>query len=80
MAKQPKEDIEDKLGVVFEARGETAEDKADKVNEIEFPELSAEEVIKMGLFAVFTSWEPIAIVFELDFEIINLPDELIFAT
>ena len=73
------EDIEDELGAVFEARGETAEDKADEVDETELPELSAEEVIRMGLPAVPTSWEPMAAVPELDLEVINLPDELIFA-
>src|ERR1700733_11800051 len=73
------EDIEDELGAVFEARGETAEDEADEVDETELPELSAEEVIRMGLPAVPTSWEPLAAVPELDLEVINLPDELIFA-
>ena len=43
------EDIEDKLGAVFEARGETTEDKADKVDETKLPELLAKEVIRMGL-------------------------------
>ena len=33
----------------------------------------------MGLPAVPTSWEPMAAVPELDLEVINLPDELIFA-
>jgi len=33
----------------------------------------------MGFPAVPTLWEPIAAVPELDFEVINLPDELIFA-
>ena len=73
------EDIEDELGAVFEARGEAAEDEADEVDETELPELSAEEVIRMGLPAVPTSWEPMAAVPELDLEVINLPDELIFA-
>jgi hypothetical protein len=72
-------DIEDELGAVFEARGETAEDKADKVDETELPELSAEEVTRIGLSAVPTSWKPITAVPELDFEVINLPDKLIFA-
>jgi len=40
---------EDELRAVFKARGETAKDKADKVDETELPELLAEEVIKMGL-------------------------------
>ena len=46
-------DIEDELGAVFEARGKTTEDKANEVDETELPELSAEEVIRMGVFAVF---------------------------
>ena len=50
------EDIKDELGAVFEARGETAEDEADKVDETELPELSAEEVIRIGLPAVPTLW------------------------
>ena len=72
------EDIEDELGAVFEAHGETAEDEADKVDETELLELSAEEVARMGLPAVPTIWEPITAVPELDFKVINLPDELIF--
>ena len=73
-------DIEDESGAVFEARGETAEDEADEVDETELPELSAEEVIRMGPPAVPTSWEPMAAVPELDLEVIKLLDELIFAT
>jgi len=49
------EDIEDELGAVFEAHGETAEDEADKVDETALPELSAEEVAKMGLPTVPTT-------------------------
>ena len=45
---------EDKFGTIFKAHGETTEDKADKVDETKLLELSAEEVAKMGLFAVFT--------------------------
>ena len=71
-------DIEDESGAVFEACGETAEDEADKVDETKLPELSAEEVIRMGLPAILISWEPIAVVLELDLEVINLPDDLIF--
>ena len=73
------EDIEDELGAFFEARGETAEDEADEVDETELPELLAEEVIRIGLSAVSTLQEPMAAVPELDLEVINLPDELIFA-
>ena len=74
------EDIEDKLGAFFKAHGETAEDEADKINKTKLPELSAEEVIKIGLPAVPTLQEPIAAVPELDFKVINLLDKLIFAT
>jgi hypothetical protein len=73
------EDIEDEVGAIFEARGETAEDKADKVDEAELLELSAEEVARMGLPAVPTIWEPMAAVPELDLKVINLLDNLIFA-
>jgi hypothetical protein len=49
------EDIgEDELEAVFEARGETAEDKVDKVDETKLPELLAGEVIRMGLSTVPT--------------------------
>jgi len=47
-----REDIKDKLGAVFKACNKTVEDKADKVDKTELLELSAEEVIRMGLFAV----------------------------
>jgi len=75
---QIKDIKEDEGGAVFEARGETAEDKIDKVDKTELPELLAEEVIRMGLPAVPTSWEPMAAVPELDLEVINLLDKLIF--
>ena len=42
------EDIEDELGAVFKARGETAKDKADEVDKADktkLPELLAKEVI-----------------------------------
>jgi len=74
------EDIEDKLGAVFEARGEAAEDKADKVDKTKLPELSAKAIIKIGLPAVPTLWEPITAVPKLDLKVINLPNKLIFAT
>ena len=48
------EDIKDKLGAVFKARGETTKDEIDKVDETELPELLAEEVIRLGLPAVPT--------------------------
>jgi len=73
------EDIKDKLGAVFEARGETAEDEADKVDKTKLPELLAEEVIKIGLSAIPTLWEPIATIPKLDLKVINLLDKLIFA-
>ena len=50
-----REDIEDELGAVFKARGETAKDKADEVDETKLPELLAKEVTRMGLPAVPTS-------------------------
>jgi len=48
------ENIEDELEASFKAHGETAKDKADKVDETKLPELLAEEVIRMGLPAVPT--------------------------
>jgi len=47
-------DIKDKLGAVFKARGETAKDKADKVDKTKLLKLLAEEVIKIGLLTVPT--------------------------
>ena len=50
------EDIkEEELGAIFEARGKTTKDKADKVDETELPELSAEEVIRIDLPAIPTT-------------------------
>ena len=45
-------DIEDELEAIFEARGETAKDKADKVNKTKLLELLAKEVIKIDLPAI----------------------------
>jgi len=73
------EDIKDKLGAVFKARGKAAEDKVDKVDETKLPELLAEVIIRIGLPPVPTLWEPIATVPELDLKVVNLPDKLIFA-
>jgi hypothetical protein len=70
----------EELGAVFEARGETAEDEADEVDKTELLELLAEEVVRMDLPAVSTIWEPMAAVPELDLEVVNLLDKLIFAT
>ena len=64
-------DIKDELRAVFKAHGEMAEDKA-KVNKTKLLELSAKEVIKIGLSAVPTLWESMAAVFKLNFEVINL--------
>ena len=76
-----KDDIkEDELGAIFKARSETAKDKADKVDKTKLPELSVKEVIKIGLPAVPTLWEPITTVPKLGLKVINLPDKLIFAT
>jgi hypothetical protein len=75
-----KDDVkEDELGAVFKARGETVEDKADEVDKTKLPELSVKEVIRMGLPAVPTSWEPMAAVPKLGLKVINLLIELIFA-
>ena len=49
-----KDIIEDELEAVFKACGETAKNKADKVDETKLPELLAKEVIKIGLPAVPT--------------------------
>ena len=72
-------DIKDELGAVFKAYSETAKDEADKVDKTELPELSAKEVIRMGLPAVPTLQEPITAVSKLDLEVVNLPNKLIFA-
>jgi len=75
-----KDDVkEDELGAIFKARGETAKDKADKVDKTKLPELLVKEVIKIGLPAVPTLWEPITAIPKLGLEVINLPDKLIFA-
>ena len=71
-------DIEDELGVVFKAYGETAKDKADEVDKTKLLELLAKEVTRIGLPAVPTLWEPIAAIPKLDLKVINLPDKLIF--
>jgi len=70
---------EDELEAVFKACGKITEDKVDKVNKTELLELLAEEVIKMGLPTVPTSWEPMTAIPKLDLEVINLLDKLIFA-
>jgi len=70
---------ENELEAVFEAHGETAKDKADKVDKTELPELLVKEVIKIGLPAVPTLWEPITAIPKLGLEVINLLDKLIFA-
>ena len=50
-----KEDIkEEELGAVFKARGETAKDKVDKVDETKLLELLVKEVIRIGLPTVPT--------------------------
>ena len=73
------EDIKDKVGAIFKARGKTAKDKVDKVDKTELLELLAKEVARIDLPTVPTIWEPIAAVPKLDFKVINLPKELIFA-
>ena len=57
------EDIkEDELGAVVKAHSETAKNKADEVDKTKLLELLAEKVIRMGLPAVPTLWEPITAV------------------
>jgi hypothetical protein len=46
------EDIKDKVKAVFEARSKTTKDKVDEVNETKLLELSAEEVVRIGLFTI----------------------------
>ena len=53
------EDINDELGAIFKACSETTKNKADKVDKTKLLELLVEEVIRMGLPAVPTLWEPI---------------------
>ena len=45
---------EDKLEAVFKARGKTTKDKLNKIDKTELPELSAEEVLKIGFSTVPT--------------------------
>ena len=73
------ENIEDELGAIFKARGEAAKDKVDKVDKTKLLELSAEAIIRIGLLAVSTLWEPMTAISELDLKVINLLNELIFA-
>ena len=74
------EDIkEDELGAVVKAHNETAKDKADEVDKTKLLELLAEEVIRMGLPAIPTLWEPMTAIPKLDLKVINLLDKLIFA-
>ncbi len=47
-------DIKDKLRAVVKACGKTIKDKADEVDKTKLPELSAEEVIRIGLFTIPT--------------------------
>ena len=48
-----KDDVkEDKLGAIFKARGETAEDEINKVNKTKLLKLLVKEVIKIGLSTV----------------------------
>ena len=74
------EDIKDEVGAIFKARGKTTKDKADEVDKAELLELLAKEVVRMGLSTVPTIWEPMAAVPKLDLKVINLLDNLIFAS
>ena len=49
------------------------------MNKIKLLKLSAKEVARMGLPTIFTIWEPMDAVPKLDFKVINLLDNLIFA-
>ena len=73
------EDIKDKLKTIFKAHSKATKDKTDEVNKTKLLKLSAESIIRIGLPAIPTLQEPIAAVPKLDLEVINLPDELIFA-
>jgi len=73
------ENIKDELRAVFKPRGETTKDKVDKVDKTKLLELLAKEVIRIGLPAIPTLWEPIAAIPKLDLKVINILDKLIFA-
>ena len=70
---------EDELEAIFKARGKTTKDKVDEVDKTELPELLAKEVLRIGFPTVPTTQEPIATIPKLDFKVINLLKELIFA-
>jgi len=74
------ENIKDKVGTIFKACSKAAKDKVDKVDKAKLPELLAEEVIRMGLPTIPTTWEPMAAIPKLDLEVVNLFKELIFTT
>ena len=74
------EDIEDKVKAIFKARGKTTKDKADEVDKTKLLKLLTKEVVRIGLPAVPTIWEPIAAVPKPNLEVVNLSKELIFAT
>ena len=75
------EDIkEEELGVIFKAYSKAVEDKVDKVDKTKLLKLLVKEVVRIGFPAVSTIWEPIAAVPKLDLKVVNLPEELIFAT
>ena len=73
------ENIEDELRAIFKAHSEATKDKADEVNKTKLPELSAEVIIRIGLPTVSILQEPITTIPELDLEVINLLNKLIFA-
>ena len=74
------ENIKDKLEAIFKTYSKIIKNKVDKVDKTKLLEILAKEIIRMGLPAVPTLWEPIATVPELDLKVINLPNRLIFAT
>ena len=65
------EDIKDELGAVFKAYGEAAKDKVDKVDKTKLLELLAKAIIRIGLLAVSTLWEPITAIPKLDLKVLT---------
>ena len=49
------EDIKDKVRTIFKAHSKSAKDKADKVNKAKLLELSAKEVVRIGLLTIPTT-------------------------
>ena len=64
--------IKDELEAIFKAYSKTAKDKVDKVDKTKLPKLLVKEVIRIGLYAVSTLWEPITVIAKLGLKVINL--------